>query len=490
MRGSGVAIASSIEEIVGRGSYVTLTLSAASQAASSVVAATAATGSPTKRTLSGQRACSSCETGRMPNGIGVSLPVRKPRKPGTFSASEKSIARINACGCVERTSRTQAVRGKARSSANLVAPVTLARPSTRRNGLPMMLVSRCGSSSGSGFSSGSAMMIVPVVVPIKGFVRGCPVLAAHPGGGPFHPFEDLEIAGAAAEVAGERLADFFAAWGWVLGEQGFGGHQDARRAVAALGGAEVGEGGLEGMELVAELHPLDRLDRFAARLGGEHQTGEHGTAVHQHRAGAALAELAAVLGAGQRALLAQHLEQRVVGGEDHGAILAVDPQPQGGQVVVHSSSGLSNSTPAAKTPRPRSSACSRPISRADLRPSGRNHFTVQLTAPRMARALTLGSTGRKTPAAIPSWMVSRKERSYSSRRSCTSRRHVSPSASTSRWASEPGVPSLRRTTCSSIIRKRRASARRPVSRTRAAISSRPARASSWTKARSSSLSLK
>src|SRR3954451_23747101 len=335
MRGSGVAMASSIEEMVGSGSYSTFTLKAASQAASSVVAATAATGSPTKRTLSGQRACSSCETGRMPNGIGVSFPVRKPRKPGTFSASEKSIARIRACGCVERTSRTQAVRGKTRSSANLVAPVTLARPSTRRNGLPMMLVSRCGSSSSSGFSSGSAMMIVPVVVPIKGFVRGCPVLAAHPGGGPFHPFEDLEIAGAAAEVAGERLADFFAAWGWVLGEQGFGGHQDARRAVAALGGAEVGEGGLEGMELIAELHPLDGLDRLAGHLGGEHQTGEHGPAVHQHRAGAALAELAAVLCAGQRALLAQHLEQRVMGGEDHGAILAVDPQLQGGQVVMH-----------------------------------------------------------------------------------------------------------------------------------------------------------
>src|SRR3954447_20232405 len=159
------------------------------------------------------------------------------------------------------------MRGKARSSANLVAPVTLARPSTRRNGLPIIFVSRCGSGSGSGFLSGSAMMIVPVVVPVEGFVRGCPVLATHFGGGPFHPFEDLVIAGAAAEVAGERLADLVTAWARVFGGQRLGGHQDARRAVAALGGAEVGEGGLERMEIVAELHPLDGLDRFAARLG-------------------------------------------------------------------------------------------------------------------------------------------------------------------------------------------------------------------------------
>ncbi len=58
------------------GSYSTRTLKAASQAASSVTAATATTGSPTKRTLSGQSACSSCDTGRMPNGIGKSRPVR------------------------------------------------------------------------------------------------------------------------------------------------------------------------------------------------------------------------------------------------------------------------------------------------------------------------------------------------------------------------------------------------------------------------------
>ena len=51
MRGSAVASASSMPEIVSSDSYSTSTASAASIAASSVVAATAATGSPTIRTL-------------------------------------------------------------------------------------------------------------------------------------------------------------------------------------------------------------------------------------------------------------------------------------------------------------------------------------------------------------------------------------------------------------------------------------------------------
>ena len=100
--------------------------------------------------------------------------------------------------------------------------------------------------------------------------------------------------------------------GGVLRQQGLRGHQDARRAVAALGGAEIGERGLQRVELVALLQALDGLDRPPLHLGGERQAGEHRLAVDQHGAGAAFAELAAVLRAGQAELLAQHLEQGVV----------------------------------------------------------------------------------------------------------------------------------------------------------------------------------
>src|SRR6185295_4630178 len=310
MRGSGVASASSMEEMVASGSYSTLTSSAASYAASSVTAATATTGSPTKRTRSGQRACSSCETGRMPKGIGRSLPVRYPRKPDTFSASETSIDWIKACGTRERTSLTWHMRGNARSSANLVAPVTLARPSTRRNGLSMMLSWLWGSASGSFLRTGSAMEAPHSLTPlsqrergenglrrrrsggptcppfsllslgerragvvrvraVEDLVRRRPVLAAHAGRGPLHAFDDLVVAGAAAEVAGEGLADLVAARLGVLRHQRLGRHQNAGRAVAALGRSEVGEGGLQGVELVAALQPLDGFDLPALHLGGE-----------------------------------------------------------------------------------------------------------------------------------------------------------------------------------------------------------------------------
>ena len=66
------------------------------------------------------------------------------------------------------------------------------------------------------------------------------------------------------------------------------------------------------MEPAGPRHPLDGLDAAALALEAEHEAREHRLAVHEHRAGAALAELAAVLGARQAQVLAQHLEQRLV----------------------------------------------------------------------------------------------------------------------------------------------------------------------------------
>src|SRR2546421_9677912 len=53
--------------------------------------------------------------------------------------------------------------------------------------------------------------------------------------------EDLRVARAAAEVAGERLADPLARRRGIVGEQRLRGEEDAGRAVAALRGAELGE---------------------------------------------------------------------------------------------------------------------------------------------------------------------------------------------------------------------------------------------------------
>ena len=66
------------------------------------------------------------------------------------AAAEKSIAVIRACGTVLRTRRRKHMRGNARSSAKRVTPVTLARPSTRRNAVPIRW-----RGSRPGFSPGS-----------------------------------------------------------------------------------------------------------------------------------------------------------------------------------------------------------------------------------------------------------------------------------------------------------------------------------------------
>src|SRR5687767_7649573 len=74
--------------------------------------------------------------------------------------------------------------------------------------------------------------------------------------------------------------------------------------------------------------PLHGADLHVLHLDRQGQTGERWHAVHQHRAGAAFAQLAPMLGAGQLQLLAQHLEQCVVNRRQHLVLLAVYVQPQ------------------------------------------------------------------------------------------------------------------------------------------------------------------
>src|SRR5581483_3551221 len=146
------------------------------------------------------------------------------------------------------------MRGRARSSAKRVAPVTLAAASTLGSGRPTT----------------------------RRPARSAP--AIH------------RLLGGARE---ERRGD----------------EEERGRAVAALRGAEFGEGLLQGIEPAAPGQALDGGDAASGAGDAEDEAGEHGHAVEQHGAGAALAQLAAVLGAGQAEALAQHLEQSVVRGD-------------------------------------------------------------------------------------------------------------------------------------------------------------------------------
>jgi len=130
-------------------------------------------------------------------------------------------------------------------------------------------------------------------------------------GGGEDGIEDLAVAGAAAEVAAEGDADGLGVGGGAFGEQLGAGHQHAGDAVAALDGAVVDEGLLEGVEAVAGRQAFDRGDGSVVGLGGRDEARHDGLAVEPNGAGAALPFGAAFLGPGQAGVLAQGVKERL-----------------------------------------------------------------------------------------------------------------------------------------------------------------------------------
>src|SRR2546425_3203282 len=298
--------------------------SRAAVAVSSLVAATAATGSPINRTLSRQSACSSWETGRMPNGIGRSCPVRTACTPSSCRAAVVSTETILACGCVLRSSLQYSMRGNDRSSANRVAPVTFATASTLRSALPMTECWTVGMLEGelpSNFPTFPRLR-----VPIQRFPGGLRDFPPHPRRGQLDRFVDLDVAGAAAEVAGQRVLDLVTGGVRVGGQQGFGRQQKRGGTVAALCGAEIGEGLLQRMQLSVLCHPLDGAHRVSVTRDAEDQARENGCSIQQHGTCAALAQFAAVLRPSKAQVLAQHFEERLVRRERHFRRLPVDAE--------------------------------------------------------------------------------------------------------------------------------------------------------------------
>ena len=95
----------------------------------------------------------------------------------------------------------------------------------------------------------------------------------------------------------------------------FGEHADRRAdlaggAVAALEAVVLDERGLQRVQRAGRAQAFDRHDLVALVHDGERQARVDAPAVDQHRAGAALPVVAALLGAGQVQVLAQRVEQR------------------------------------------------------------------------------------------------------------------------------------------------------------------------------------
>src|SRR6266571_7328278 len=104
-----------------------------------------------------------------------------------------------------------------------------------------------------------------------------PLRARRGGGatGKSHSRHDVLVAGAAAQIPGQRLANLALVRIGVLAQERDERHEDARGAEAALQPVSLAERGLERMQRVARAvsEALHGLDLVAVRLDGEHEAG-------------------------------------------------------------------------------------------------------------------------------------------------------------------------------------------------------------------------
>src|SRR5258708_40183314 len=83
----------------------------------------------------------------------------------------------------------------------------------------------------------------------------------------------------------------------------------SRGAMPALKAVVRHESGLQRMQCLAVGKTLDRRDRLSVMHRGKRQAGVDAASVQQHRAGAALTVVAALLGSCQREMLTKCIEQ-------------------------------------------------------------------------------------------------------------------------------------------------------------------------------------
>src|SRR5450631_2331675 len=136
-----------------------------------------------------------------------------------------------------------------------------------------------------------------------------PSLSAHRFGRRAHGLDDVLIAGAAAEVGRQHVKQIVIGNIRLALKHAHRQHQKARRAEAALQTVIVHEGLLHRMQRVAIGETFHGADFFARRLHREHQAGAHRLAIHDYGAGTADAVLAADMGAGLPAILANRVGQ-------------------------------------------------------------------------------------------------------------------------------------------------------------------------------------
>ena len=260
-----------------------------------------------------------------------SAPVTTATTPGAFFAAAVSMFLMRACACGERRKATCAMRGNVDVADILPAPLHQSRqvrPRHRAADIGIRPVERGG-------LIGESFMAHPPPRRGRGTMRSMvegagllrwpsrpfrlASLATSPHAGRSEPrlrhrfdrIDDRLIAGAAAVIAGEMLADCLAARHVAAREQFLRADQHAGRAIAAL--QRVALAGRRAADRRSRRCPTGpRWFRPPRRRIAPPASGSRARSRRRaHRAGAADAVLAADMGAGQRKILAQEIDQRL-----------------------------------------------------------------------------------------------------------------------------------------------------------------------------------
>ncbi len=148
--------------------------------------------------------------------------------------------------------------------------------------------------------------------------------------------DDVDVAGAPAQVAADRLARLLAGRGGVVAQVGGDGGDEARRAEAALQRMALVEGLLHRPHAaVGRPAALDGRDGCAVEGDREHQAGPHRVAVDEDRAGAADAVLAADVRAGEPQVVPQRVGEQPAGRQREVVRRAVDAERDRHDVLAH-----------------------------------------------------------------------------------------------------------------------------------------------------------
>ena len=195
--------------------------SSASKAASSSTAATAATGSPTKRTRSVHSACSSCEHGEDPEGRRQVLAggdrddAGRRERLRDVDRTDPRVGDLRAQELAVEHPRQHHVVGELRLAGDLRGAVDLAVGAADDAGhAAASVVGRLARPAAVSRDAARWRVRSSKSYPYSDLLARHGLLAAHPGGGELDGLEDLDVAGAAAEVPGERLADLRRASGF------------------------------------------------------------------------------------------------------------------------------------------------------------------------------------------------------------------------------------------------------------------------------------